>query len=382
MAAGPVPGQTWAGTYAMDFYKDMVDDTARTEAYAQGLREVVKDGDVVVDIGTGPFALLACQAARAGAGRVFAIEVDDKAAEAARQFLNESSEPSTSKIELKQGASADVVLPMAADSVVHELIGLIAGCEGAAQILRDAFTRHVKQQSPRVDAGFWTVPARARSFLVPVELPTHEQLLAAGSPDGDREHPFPLDKSVVAIDNFPFAQAAIAQAQCFEVLDFASLPSDPKVLIGNRVRRLTFVVDRPGVFAGFAMFVTGEMTPPAVASADAAETDPASCNYFSADAVAGIGFCSAWRGSHWGNLVTRLNLTSGNALHVDRGDIIEVDATVDLTPFQPVYAFRAALRQQRGEKVEYTEVLDGILEQPVAFGSRWQLSKAAPPMPP
>ena len=56
-----------AGPYCMQFYDDMVTDTARTEAYRQALREVVEDGDVVVDIGTGPFALLACQAAQAGA---------------------------------------------------------------------------------------------------------------------------------------------------------------------------------------------------------------------------------------------------------------------------------------------------------------------------
>merc|ERR1712232_165657 len=203
------------------------------------------------------------------------------------------------------------------------------------------------------------------------------QLIEWGSPDGYRtEEPLPQDKLVVGIDNFPFARCGIAHPQCFEVLDFARLPSDSTTLIGNRTRQLTFVSDRPGVFGGFAIFITGEMTPRDVASADAAEAhDPTSCHYFSPDRPSpGIGFCSAWQNSHWGNLVVRLNLTSGSAVHVERGDIIEVDTTVDLTPFQPTYTLRAVL-QQRGKK---TEVLRGILEQKLAHCSSWHLSDRMP----
>jgi len=122
------------------------------------------------------------------------------------------------------------------------------------------------------------------------------------------------------------------------------------------------------------VFITGEMTPDAVAVADVAEAAPGASRYFSADTPApGIGFCSAWRDSHWANLVIRLNRTSGNAMHVESGDIIEVDADVDLTPFQPMYTFHAALRQQREEKVEHTEVLHGTLRQTPDLRSAWQL---------
>lgn len=208
-----------------------------------------------------------------------------------------------------------------------------------------------------------------------MEMPTQEQLRAAGSPEG--YEPLPQHKLVMAIDNFPFGSCAIARPQCFEVLDFAGLPSDPGALTGKRSRRLTFVSDRAGVLAGFAIFITGEMTARAVAAADAAETQtPASCSYFSRDVPApGIGFCSAWRDSHWGNLFIRLSLVSGGTMHVERGDIIDVNATVDLTPFQPTYTLHAALRQQREEKVEHTEVLDGVLEQRPPHSSPWQLNK-------
>merc|ERR1712050_222131 len=128
--------------------------------------------------------------------------------------------------------------------------------------------------------------------------------------------------------------------------------------------------------AGFAVFMTGEMTPRAVAASDKAEAlDPAPCYYFSSDNPApGVDFCSAWRDSHWGNLLVHLNLTSGKGMHVERGDVIEVDAGVDLTPFLPVYSFSATLEQTRGEKVVSTEVLNGILEQEPKSQSYWQLT--------
>ena len=56
--------------YSLAAYGQMVSDKIRTDAYAQALQQLIKPGDVVVDIGTGPgiLALLAC---RFGARRVY-----------------------------------------------------------------------------------------------------------------------------------------------------------------------------------------------------------------------------------------------------------------------------------------------------------------------
>merc|ERR1719281_1860337 len=86
--------------FTMSQYDTMTADTTRTNAYSQALHEIVNDGDLVVDIGTGPFVLLARQAVRAGAGRVFALEANGDAAKAARRFRNTSPDSWTSKIEL------------------------------------------------------------------------------------------------------------------------------------------------------------------------------------------------------------------------------------------------------------------------------------------
>lgn len=374
----------------------MTADTARTNAYSQALQEVVNDGDLVVDIGTGPFVLLARQAVRAGAGRVFALEANGDAAKAAHLFRNTSSDSWTSKIELIEGASEAVTLPMAANVVVHELLGDIASRECAASILRDAFTRHVAQ-SPRVESGTWSVPARVRSWLVPAEMPSRFLRI----PTKYRSHGHGYSHcEELSFEEFPFTQCTLASPQFFEVLDFAR---GPEALTGESTRRLTFVVNRPGLLAGFAIFITAEMTPQAVASADAAETqnlmalhkwmdtakqavadasethDPTALHKWmatakqaaasgSVDAAGshdpstflhslvssplfsrsaspdGIGFCSAWSRSSWPNPFLRLHFSQP----VQPGDVIEVDATVDLTPLYPKYMITAALKQKRG----------------------------------
>ena len=62
--------------YSLYGYGEMIADRVRMNAYAEALRQTVKPGSVVLEIGTGPgiFAILACQL---GAGRVIAIESDE-----------------------------------------------------------------------------------------------------------------------------------------------------------------------------------------------------------------------------------------------------------------------------------------------------------------
>jgi predicted RNA methylase len=61
---------------AVQLHLAMLDDRNRTAAYLEAIRDGVREGDVVVDIGTGT-GVLAAAAAQAGARRVYAIEVGD-----------------------------------------------------------------------------------------------------------------------------------------------------------------------------------------------------------------------------------------------------------------------------------------------------------------
>ena len=62
--------------YSVHDYGAMIADRVRMEAYAEALRQAVKPGSVVLDLGSGAgiFALLAC---RLGARHVYAIEPSD-----------------------------------------------------------------------------------------------------------------------------------------------------------------------------------------------------------------------------------------------------------------------------------------------------------------
>ena len=62
--------------YSIADYGAMIADEVRMGAFVRALRQAVKPGAVVIDIGTGTgiFALLAC---RFGARRVYAIEPSD-----------------------------------------------------------------------------------------------------------------------------------------------------------------------------------------------------------------------------------------------------------------------------------------------------------------
>ena len=149
--------------YDDTMYKTMRDDTPRTDAYAAAI-ERLAPGRVVLDIGTGQFALLATIAAKAGARYVYAIEGNRQAYERAKIHLTEQN--LTDKIGLLYGYSANVSLqelpppPSAHASaianrggqqegwpgvelVIHELLGEIAGMEGAAFAIHDAHRRHI-----------------------------------------------------------------------------------------------------------------------------------------------------------------------------------------------------------------------------------------------
>lgn len=106
--------------YSLDAYGSMIADRVRVGAYAQALRKTVREGSVVVEIGTGPgiFAVLACQL---GASWVYAIEPSE-IIQVAREVA--TANHCADKIVFYEGLSNEVTLPTRADVILSDLRGV------------------------------------------------------------------------------------------------------------------------------------------------------------------------------------------------------------------------------------------------------------------
>ncbi|MGK0189232.1 MAG: protein arginine N-methyltransferase 1 [Verrucomicrobiales bacterium] len=138
-------------------------------AYSKAIRETVRPGDVVVDIGagTGIFSFLACQA---GARKVYAIEPND-AAFLGRELTRTNG--FTDRIEWFQKLSTDVELPEKADVVVADLRGILPFFSPNIRTLADAKKRFLKPEGtliPRTDtiwAALYSNRKAYDSFVAP-----------------------------------------------------------------------------------------------------------------------------------------------------------------------------------------------------------------------
>ena len=150
-------------SFSLESYKSMVDDKARTPAFKKAIIERLASNpprtQVVMDLGTGPYAVLALQAARAGAKKVYAVEAIPQAAELARAAVRKAKDIPEGTIEVIEGLSTKITLPEKVDLVVAEIIGSIASEEGLHATLRDVHERHVKD--PKSEKSF--IPVKVSS---------------------------------------------------------------------------------------------------------------------------------------------------------------------------------------------------------------------------
>lgn len=103
----------------------MVNDEERNQAYDLALRRAVKQGDLVLEIGTGS-GLVAMMAARAGAGRVVTCEVLPLMADVAREVVEKNGLSERIIVLTKKSTQLQVGadLPERADVFVSELINI------------------------------------------------------------------------------------------------------------------------------------------------------------------------------------------------------------------------------------------------------------------
>jgi len=123
--------------YSLASYGSMIADRVRVGAYAQALRKTIRDGSILLEIGTGPgiFAVLACQL---GAGQVYAIE-QNEIIQVAREVA--AANGCRDKIQFFEESSTQVSLPVHADIILSDLRGVLPLFERHIPAIVDARRR-------------------------------------------------------------------------------------------------------------------------------------------------------------------------------------------------------------------------------------------------
>ncbi len=141
-------------------YYAMTNDSRRNESYQVAINQIVKD-KVVVEIGTGKDAIIARFCAKAGAKKVYAIELDEQTSQLASACVQELG--LSEQIKIIHGDATTVNLPEKVDVCVSEIVGPIGGSEGAAVIINNA-RRFLKPDSVMI-------PQRSVTQIIAVTLP-------------------------------------------------------------------------------------------------------------------------------------------------------------------------------------------------------------------
>ena len=156
-------------------YDLMVQDEQRAMLYERAIRDRMHghNGDlIIVDVGTGPYALLAILSARMGAKRVYAIEANPKAAKSARRCIELASDIPAGTIIVLEGFSTALNLPEKADLLVAEIVGSVASEEGLIATMRDAQNRLLKHP---FDTSSY-IPTSVSTLIAPAAHALHHVL--------------------------------------------------------------------------------------------------------------------------------------------------------------------------------------------------------------
>jgi protein arginine N-methyltransferase 1 len=106
----------WSGS---DFAYMCLKDTARTTAFRRAIHQAVRPGDVVLDAGSGT-GIMSFFAVEAGAGRVYAVEVDEYMCECLERTVAVNGLQGSVKVLC--GNVLELELPEPVDVVVAEMI--------------------------------------------------------------------------------------------------------------------------------------------------------------------------------------------------------------------------------------------------------------------
>ena len=238
--------------YDEALYYAMSHDERRNASYRQAIAAAVKD-KIVIDVGTGPEAILARMCAAAGARHVYALEVLPGTAQRARARVE--NEGLQDRITVITGDARQIILPERAAVCVSEIVGPLGGSEGAAVILNDVRERLLEPDGV-------LIPRRSITRIAGLQLPDEFQV-APGFSEVTRnyveqifatcEHRFDLRVSLKGLQPADL----ITNSGIFEDLDFGN---HDQVAPEYR-REVSLVVERAGRLDGLLAWLRLETGP-------------------------------------------------------------------------------------------------------------------------
>ncbi len=236
----------------LELHRRMIGDRARTEAFARAIAEVVREGDVVVDLGTGT-GILAMLAGRAGARRVVGID-QAEITQVAADLVDHNG--LGDRVQILRGEASALVLDEPADLLISEWLGSFALVEGMLDDL-------VVCRDLNLGPGGKMLPARVQLMLAAVDDPV---LFVREGPGFWRD-------PIQGLDFAPLERLELQQGRAVQLrLDPAALVSAPACLLDLDMRTvrvkdpyrdsvLELQVKRDGVLNGFAGWFTAQLSP-------------------------------------------------------------------------------------------------------------------------
>ncbi len=218
----------------------MIADRKRMAAYEQALRQAVKPGSVVLDIGTGTgiCALLAC---RLGARRVYAIE-PSAVVEAAKEIARSNSY--ADRIEFIQSWSTQVSLPEKADVIVSDLRDILPFFRRHIPSIADARRRLLAP-------GGLLIPQRDTVWAAVAEASgLHDSFVSPWSGNG---HGFDMQAARRIVTNTwrkgrVTPEQLLAPPRCWATLDYASVENP------NATAEIRWTAARGGTAHGLVLW--------------------------------------------------------------------------------------------------------------------------------